>query len=240
MAAADWAYAYDRGDPTKTTAKLISLGLRPTIVPLIISYMTGRQMSVKFNQSESSIIELCGGFPQGSLIGQDCYLGASHDAADHVEQEDRFRYIDDLQITELVMLSGILMDYNHYDHVPSDVSVDHKFLPGSATQMQAHLDQLSNWTDANKLKLNPDKCNYIIFSRSKEHFVTRLTVNGSKIDQLEATKILGCWIDQDAGKWSTNTREVCKSAYSRISMLTKLRYVGVTIEDLIEICCIFI
>ena len=64
--------------------------------------MTGRVMSVKFNQAESQIIKLCGGFPQGSLIGQDCYLGASHNAADHVCTEDHFRYIDDLEILELI------------------------------------------------------------------------------------------------------------------------------------------
>ena len=72
MAAADWAAAFDRGDPTKTTTKLIKLKLRDSIVPLVISYISGRSMSVKFNQSESGIYQLCRGFPQGSRIGQDC------------------------------------------------------------------------------------------------------------------------------------------------------------------------
>ena len=44
MASADWASAFERGDPTMTTKKIISLGLRPSLVPLIISYMTGRKM----------------------------------------------------------------------------------------------------------------------------------------------------------------------------------------------------
>jgi hypothetical protein len=88
--------------------------------------------------------------------------------------------------------------------------------------------------------LNPEKCNYLMFSRSKEEFVTRLTVNGNKIDQKHTTKILGCWIDEDAGKWSTNTRELVKSAYSRMSMLTKLRYAGVSTEDLLDIYKLFI
>ena len=53
-------------------------------------------------------------------------------------------------------------------------------------------------------------------------------------------KILGCWIDQDAGKWTTNSRQICKSAYSQVSMLTKLKYVGVCTEDLLEIYRLFI
>ena len=55
-----------------------------------------------------------------------------------------------------------------------------------------------------------------------------------------ATKLLGCWIDEDDGTWSTNTRELVKSAYSRISMLTKLKYTRVRTDDLIDIYKLFI
>ena len=202
--------------------------------------MTNRSMSVKFNQEESGVYQLCGGFPQGSKIGQDCYLGASNDSAESVSEEDRFKYIDDLQVLELIMLAGILNDYNVYMHVPSDVPVDYKFLSGADTTIQSHLDQLSVWTTENLMKLNPDKCSYLIFSRAKVDFVTRLSVNGTKIDQKAATKILGCWIDEDAGSWSTNTRELVKSAYSRITMLSKLKYTGVKFVDLLDIYKLFI
>jgi hypothetical protein len=37
-----------------------------------------------------------------------------------------------------------------------------------------------------------------------------------------------------------NTQELCKKAYARISMLTKLKYVGVSIDDLIEVYVLFI
>ena len=94
MAAADWMSAFERGDPTKTTIKLIGLKLRASIVPLIISYMSGRTMALKYNQEESSIYQLCGGYPQGSKIGQDCFLGSSDDAALHIEEDDRFRCIN--------------------------------------------------------------------------------------------------------------------------------------------------
>ena len=108
----------------------------------------------KYNQEEYSLYQICGGYPQGSKIGKDCYLGASDDAADHVDQEDRFRYIDDLQILELVMLTGIVSDYNIYMHVASVIPLDHQFLDGTHTYMQSHLDQLSDWLDRNLAKLN--------------------------------------------------------------------------------------
>ena len=240
MAAADWAAAYDRGDPTKTTQKLIGLKLRPSVVPLIISYKSGRTMSLKFNREESSLYQLCGGFPQGSKIGQDCFLSASNDSADHVPIEDRFKYIDDLQVLELIMLTGILQDYDTHMHVPSDIPLEHKYLDASNTNMQSYLDQIAFWTSQNLMKLNPEKSNYQIFSRAKEDFVTRLTINGIKIDQKKVTKILGCWIEEDAGHWSTNTKELVRSAYGRLSMLTKLKYTGVNRRDLLEIYSLFV
>ena len=186
------------------------------------------------------MITLCGGFPAGSIIGQDCFLVASNEAAEEVNTDDRFKYIDDLEILELVLLSGILQDYDVYSHVPSDIPLDHKYLPGNPTKTQSNLDSIALWTDQNQMKLNPSKCSYMVFSRMEEQFVTRLTVNGNKIDQRNVSKILGCWVDEDAGKWTTNTREICKSAYSRMAMLSKLKYVGVTTEDLLEIYSLFI
>ena len=112
-------------------------------------------------------------------------------------------------------------------------------LPADTFPTQDHLNFVSNWTTENLMKLNEDKCNYMIFSRAKEDFVTRLTVNNTKLDQVHVSKILGVWVSQDLS-WDKNTTEMCKRAYSRVSMLTKLKYVGVPIEDLIEIFVLFI
>ena len=80
-------------------------------------------MSLKFNGEESPLFQLIGGGPQGSWNGQNCYLSASNDNADFVNQEDRFKYCDDLNILELIMIGHLLTQYNFYEHVASDVSL---------------------------------------------------------------------------------------------------------------------
>ena len=40
-------------------------------------------------------------------------------------------------------------------------------------------------------KLNPDKCSYLIFSRAKVDFVTRLSVNGKKLTRKLQLKFWG-------------------------------------------------
>ena len=196
-------------------------------------------MKVKFNGEESDFLSLIGGGPQGTLIGQLEYLVQSNNNADIVSPEDRYKYIDDLTLLQLVCLSGLLTDYNFMEHVASDIGVGQSYLPADTFPTQDHLNFVSNWTTENLMKINEDKCNYMIFTRAQEDFVTRLTVNNCKLDQIPVTKILGVWISQDLG-WEKNTTELCKKAYSRMSMLTKLKYVGVPTEDLIEIFILFI
>ena len=89
------------------------------------------------------------------------------------------------------------------------------------------------------MKLNEAKCNYLVFSRSQENFATRLSVNIKIIDRLSVTKILGVWISEDLS-WSRNCQEITKRAYFRLPMITKLKYVGVSVEDLIDIYILFI
>ena len=242
LSGVDWASAFARGDPTKTVAKFLSLGLRPSLGALLISYFTERKMKVKFNSAESTILKLVGGFPEGSIIGQDAYIVASNDSADVTNPEDRFKCIDDLEMTELICLAGILQDYDVLSHVPSDILVDQKFLPPNMTQSQRYLDSVQYWTQQILMKINSGiiKTNYVIFSRCQENFTTRLSINGNTIDRKYVIKILGVWISEDAGDWSVNTQEIYRKSYARISMLSKLKYSGVSKEDLIEIYCLFI
>ena len=105
--------------------------------------------------------------------------------------------------------------------------------------MQKNLDKIAEWTKNNLMKLNEAKCHYMIFSRSKVNFATRLKLNDKRIDQVNVSKLLGVWISQDL-TWSRNCQEISRKAYSRVSMLTKLKYAGVSIEDLINIYILYI
>ena len=121
----------------------------------------------------------------------------------------------------------------------SDIGLDQKFLANDKYQTQATLDSIAEWTKVNLMKLNEKKCNYMIFSRSHTKFTTRLKVNDHKIEQQEITKLLWIWISQDMS-WTKNCQEICRKAYSRLSMITKLKYAGVSTEDLLDIYILFI
>ena len=125
---ADWKSAFDRTDPTKTIQKCVRMGIRPSLIPIIIEFWSDRKMSVKFNQKESKIFTLIGGGPQGSQAGQASYIISSDDNAYHITEEDRYKYCDDLSLLELVVLADILIEYEFTQHVASDVNIGQRFL----------------------------------------------------------------------------------------------------------------
>ena len=158
------------------------------------------------------------------MIGQIMYFVQSNDNADCVSPEDRLKYIDDLSILQIVILADLVTNYNFSEHVASDIGIDQLFLPASSYDTQQQLDSISDWTDVNLMRLNEAKSNYMIFSRTKLSFSTRLCLNGKKLEQLNVTKLLGIWISEDLS-WERNTKEICMKAFARLSMLTKLKYV---------------
>ena len=78
----------------------------------------------------------------------------------------------------------------------------------------------------------------MVFSRSETEVATRLSLNGNTLDRVEEIKLVGVWITWL--DWDKNTREVCKKAYARMTMLTKLKYAGVPKEDLITVYILYI
>ena len=46
---ADWNDAFSRVDPTKAIEKIVLIGVRSSLIPVLIDYVTGRKMKVKIN-----------------------------------------------------------------------------------------------------------------------------------------------------------------------------------------------
>ena len=235
----DWKSAFDHQDPTLAVKKFIQLGVRPALIPVLSDYLTNRKMRVKFNGELSEFLTLIGGGPQGTLLGQIEYLVQSNDNAQAIPEEDRFKFIDDLSLLQLVCLSGLVAEYDFHQHVASDVGTDQVYLPPSNYPLQSKIDGIASWTRSNLMKINESKCYYMIFSRSDTQFSTRIRINYIKMEQTSVANILGVWISEDLS-WSRHCKQVCISAYSRLSMITKLKYVGVNIDDLLDIYKLFI
>ena len=238
----DWSAAFDRQCPKLGIQRFLECGVRPEIVPILVSYLSMRSMSVKLNGVCSETFQMPGGGPQGTLLGVLEYLTQSNNNADCIDQSLRFKYVDDLTILELISLnltSTGLASYNYKLQVPSDIGAGHLYLPASNFDTQTHIETIARWTEENKMQLNEKKSNYMLISRSHTDVSTRIKLNDQTLERIHATKLLGVWIT-DTLDWELNTRELCKKAYVRITLLTRLKYAGAEIPDLVRIYTTFI
>ena len=185
--------------------------VRPALIPILASYLTDRQMQVRYNNIYSSTHKLPGGGPQGTLVGLIEYFIQSNDNADCVDADMRYKYVDDLTVLELVMLASLLSEYNFKQHVASDIGIDEMYVSANNLKTQENLNSISDWTTQNLMKLNEQKCNYMVFSRSETEVATRLSLNGNTLDRIEEIKLVGVGITTWL-IWEKNTREICKKA----------------------------
>ena len=81
--------------------------------------------------------------------------------------------------------------------------------------MQTYIDSIQNWSEENLMTINRDKSNFIIFSRSKQEFTTRITISQDKVDRIPVIKLLRVMLQEDMG-WQENTKQICKSLFQDI------------------------
>src|SRR6218665_946291 len=90
--------------------------------------------------------------------------------------------------------------------------------------MNTELEKIVDWFNINKLSLNPDKTNYILFrSPRKKINDINLYLNKIPITQSHTSTFLGVIIDQYLS-WKDHIALVCKKVSKNIGIIAKIRY----------------
>ena len=75
---------------------------------------------------------------------------------------------------------------------------------------QQSLDQISNWTEENKMKLNKEKSKTMVFNfTNKFQFATSVSMENSTTEVISETKLLGVIINNKLD-WDSNTQFLVK------------------------------
>ena len=237
----DWNNAFPRQDPKLGIEAFIKCGVRPALIPVLISYFQNREMKVKWHGCISSSRKLQGGGPQGATLGLLEYIAQSNDCADCVKVENRFRFLDDLSILEIVNLISIgISSYNLKEHVPSNIPQHNQYLDPRKLLSQQWLNDISIWTDEQKMKINEAKSKTMIVNfTDKYQFATQLSINEKPLEVIESTRLLGTIISNDL-KWDLNCANIIKKANARMQLLRTVAGFGASINDLKIIYILFI
>ena len=139
----DWSQAFDRQSHKLGVESFVKNGVRPSLIPILISFFQNREMVVKWKGLKSSARPLPGGGPQGGTLGIEEYLSQSNDNVDFLELDEKFKFIDDLSILEIINLVSIgLASYNCHQHVPSDIAIENLYLDSKNIKSQEYLDSI--------------------------------------------------------------------------------------------------
>jgi len=88
--------------------------------------------------------------------------------------------------------------------------------------VNSELKNLSDWFNTNKLSLNIDKTQYIIFSKIDHIPNVNIEIDGKKINRVFHAKFLGVTIDSKLN-WHQHIQLVCKKVFRNLGVINRLR-----------------
>ena len=203
---------------------------------MLISYYQNREMAVKWNGKMSKKYPLPGGGAQGGQLGQLEYLSQSDNNVDFLDQKEKYKFIDDLSILEIInlIMSGLIA-YNFKQHVASDIGNHGNFLPAGNIRSQNHLDKIENWTKQNQMILNTRKTKYMVINFTQKYqFSTRLSLDNNMLEEVTECNLLGLAINNQL-TWYNNTERIIQKANKRMIILHKLYEFNLPIEEIVNI-----
>ena len=91
-----------------------------------------------------------------------------------------------------------------YHHVASDIGVHQLFLPSANVCSQSYINNVSEWTQSNKMELNERKSKVMIFNFTRNQFDTRIHLNDTLLETATETSLLGTIVSLDLN-WHKNS-----------------------------------
>ena len=131
---------------------------------------------------------LQGGVPQGTKLGPLCFLAQINDAIRELQDNvTTLKYVDDVTFIE-----------NCHGRENS--------------KMQRSLDEFSDWSSQNNMKLNPGKCAAMNICFMKNPLrKTPLEICSQQLQSVECVNILGVQISSDL-KWNDHISQLIRRA----------------------------
>ena len=138
----DWSQAFNRQSHQLDIQSFVDNGVRPSLIPFLMSYFQDRKMVVKCNGAISSARPLNGGGPQGATLGLLEYLAQTNHNTDFLDVKEKFKFIDDLSILEIINLIMMgISSYNFKSHVASDIGEHGQYISPNLLGKHQQLDR---------------------------------------------------------------------------------------------------
>ena len=172
----------------------------------------------------------------GATLGNLEFSSQTNHNADCVPAEDRFKWVDDLTILEIINLVNIGMSsHNFRQQVASDIPVHGQIVQNQELKTQHYLTKINQWTTRQKMEINQSKTKAMILNFTNQHqFTTRIQLKGKSIEIVDKMKVLGVTITNKLD-WSENTAILVKKVNMRMQLLRSVWGFGSSISDMVHL-----
>ena len=202
----DLSKAFDTINHSILLHKLSYYVIRGTSLNWFTSYLSNRSQYTRISCSSSATNTVTCGVPQGSLLGPLLFS----------------LYINDICYSS-TSLSFILFA----DDTNVFYSGENATLVSIINTINIELGNVATWLQANRLSLNLNKCNFMIF-RKKSNISSpsncQVRINTVPIKQVSHTKFLGVFLDNSL-TWKFHIKEIEKKVSKSIGIISRLKFI---------------
>ena len=180
----DWKQAYSRQSHILGVKSFILNGVRPSLIPVLISYFQSREMRIKWHGTLSQPRKMPGSGAMGSSIGNQEFSSQTNHNSDCVPKENRFKFVDDLSVLEILNLISIGIEpFDIMKQVPNDLPIHGQFVDSQKLKSQEYLNEINRWTVQQEMIISEKKKKAMIVNFTNNYqFQTRLQLKGQNVE----------------------------------------------------------
>ena len=239
LACVDMSKAFNRVSHQQVIEDLHDMKVPGWLLLIIISYLKDRRMLIKFRGVLSSLRDLPGSSPQGTVLGVILYIIIFNGAAlrpaiprpswpffskkANDPAAIKLKFIDDLSVAARVNLEKDLVD--DFGR-PKPLTFEERFetkLSDDKNILQEIVNNLKTFASERQMAINSDKTVVMQFTKSRtKAFPSEIKISDEFLEVKQKMKILGVILTSDL-RWEANTEHICKKAYKNMWILRRMK-----------------
>ena len=198
----DFRKAFDSVNHKILLKKLNKYGVRGIALKWFESYLTERRQYVSLNGKSSETQTISCGVPQGSILGPLLFL---------------------IFINDFPKCSSFFKFTLFADDSKLSCNFNNASTENVKNRIEEELVRVDSWLTANKILLNADKSNFLIFSYRKKFDLPSIAIGSNEIANSDTSKFLGLYVDKNLN-FKNHIDHIVKKLSKSVGILYKLNH----------------